>query len=211
MSDTGPEAPATLVRDPSKPWRYQTGRSWVTVGRFSYGIEHMAVRHWREGARLTIGAFCSIARGLTVFLGGNHRVDWATTYPFGHIFKEELLPPGIKGHPQTRGDVVIGNDVWIAEGVTILSGVTIGDGAVIGANATVTRSVGPYEVWGGNPATLIRPRFAEPLTARLQALRWWDQPLPVVRTLAPLLSQVPDDAVLDEMEALVAGQKNGPE
>ncbi|MFN3281364.1 MAG: CatB-related O-acetyltransferase [Tabrizicola sp.] len=183
------------------------GRSRIEVGRFTYGVEAAKIRQWREGASLTFGAFCSVATGLTVLLGGNHRVDWSSTFPFGHIFVQQLGGRGISGHPQTRGDVVIGNDVWLGSNVTILSGVTIGDGAVIAANATVARDVGPYEIWGGNPAALLRPRFAPGIAARLQGLRWWDCSIKAVRQLAPLLCQPPDDEVLDRIEAIVTGDR----
>nr|WP_164516782.1 hypothetical protein [Clostridium transplantifaecale] len=38
----------------------------------------------------------------------------------------------IKGHPKTKGDVVIGNDVWIGAGAKTCSGVYIGNGRTIG-------------------------------------------------------------------------------
>ena len=43
-------------------------------------------------------------------------------------------------------------------GATLLPGVTIGRGAVVGAGAVVTKSVGPLEIVGGNPAGLIGQR-----------------------------------------------------
>lgn len=204
VDSEGQDAAAGEIAGPSQARSFKVGRSRVEVGRFTYGTERMGVKQWREGANLTIGAFCSIAGGLTVFLGGNHRADWATTFPFGHIFVAELGGRGIVGHPQTKGDVVIGNDVWIGAHVTILSGVTIADGAVIAGNATVTRSVGPYEIWGGNPARLIRPRFPAEIAARLHALRWWECSIAAVRKMAPLLSAPPDDATLMQLEAIAA-------
>jgi chloramphenicol O-acetyltransferase type B len=189
------------------------GKSAVEVGRFTYGLRRESILQWGEGASLKVGSFCSIAPGLKLYLGGNHRVDWCTTFPFGHIFTDELVKPGITGHPATKGDVVIGNDVWIAEGVTVLSGVTIGDGAVIASTATVTRSVGPYEIWGGNPARLIRRRFPAEVAARLHALQWWDCSVGTIREMAPLLSQPPNGAVLDALEELARrdAEKSGPE
>ena len=126
--------------------KFSVGRSVVEVGRFTYGVEHIKVRQWGEGAALKIGQFFSIADNITVFLGGNHRTDWVTTFPFGHVYQDEFGHTGAVGHPATRGDVSIGNDVWIGAGVTIMSGVTIGDGAVLAANSTVTGNVVPYEI-----------------------------------------------------------------
>ncbi len=182
--------------------RGQIGASFIEVGRFTYGLKQAEIKEWGEGAALRLGAFCSIAQGLRVLLGGNHRVDWATTFPFGHIFADTLGGVEIDGHPQSGGDVVIGNDVWIGANVTILSGVTIGDGAVIGATATVAKSVGPYEIWGGNPARLLRHRFPPEMALRLQALHWWNWPVETIQMIAPLLSRPPNAAVLDQLEAL---------
>jgi chloramphenicol O-acetyltransferase type B len=194
--------------DPAQGRSFTVGASQVEIGRFTYGTETMVVRQWQEGASLKIGAFCSIAAGLKVFLGGNHRVDWCTTFPFGHIFSAALGGKEIVGHPRTNGDVVIGNDVWIGEDVTIFSGVEIGDGAVVGAKATVTQSVGPYEVWGGNPARLKRPRFPAEIAKRLHALKWWECSVQAIRELAPLLSTPPDAEVFAALEAIAARDRS---
>ena len=89
------------------------GKSRIRVGRFTYGHEDAVVREWGEGATLDIGQFCSLASGITFFLGGNHRHDWITTYPFGHIETEIFTAFTGEGHPSTNGNVLIGNDVWI--------------------------------------------------------------------------------------------------
>lgn len=54
---------------------------------------------------------------------------------------------------------VIDEDCWIGKGALIRHGVHIGRGAVIGANAVVTRSVAPYTVVAGVPATQIGVRL----------------------------------------------------
>lgn len=131
------------------------------------------IKEWGEGAKLHIGAFCSIATKCTVFLGGNHRVDRITTYPFGHINQSIFHHDG-SGHPCTKGDVTIGNDVWIGHNVTIMSGVTIGDGAVIAANSHVVKDVEPYSIYGGNPACLIRYRFSDDIIRKLLQIQWWN-------------------------------------
>ena len=183
--------------------RGQVGNSAIEVGRFTYGYETMEVYQWGEGASLEIGAFCSISNGLKIILGGNHRTDWSTTFPFGHIFIEELGGKGIQGHPQTRGNIRIGNDVWIGRNVTILSGVCIENGAVIAANSTVTRDIGAYEIWGGNPANFIKNRFEERVKDKLLSISWWSQDIEIINAIAHLLSQPPTYEILSEVSDMI--------
>jgi acetyltransferase-like isoleucine patch superfamily enzyme len=146
----------------------------MEVGRHTYGHEQIDVRDWGEPAKLVIGSFCSIADRVTVFLGGNHRTDWVTTYPFTAFGERWETARGIAGHPSTNGDVTIGNDVWIGSNATIMSGVTVGDGAVLAANSCLTRDVPPYAIVGGNPAVVLRRRFDDRTIEGLLAIRWWD-------------------------------------
>jgi chloramphenicol O-acetyltransferase type B len=139
------------------------------VGRGSYG--GLTVITFGESTTLRMGAFCSVSSGVEVLLGGGHRADWVTTYPFSAL---DPAFADIQGHPQSRGDIIIGNDVWIGRKATILSGVTIGDGAIIGAHAVVARDVPPYAVVAGNPGRLVRQRFDPPTIERLLAIAWWD-------------------------------------
>ena len=156
----------------------------ASVGRHSYGAP--TILWWGEDSALRIGAFCSIADGVEIVLGGNHRTEWATTFPFTEV-------PGWPtarehpGHPATKGDVTIGNDVWIARGATILSGVTIGDGAVVGAYAVVARDVAPYEIVAGNPARTVRQRFDPPTVEALLGTRWWELGDDALRRLLPTM------------------------
>jgi acetyltransferase-like isoleucine patch superfamily enzyme len=146
------------------------------VGSNTYGHNDIKIIGGHNvGTKLIIGKFCSIAEGVVVFLGANHRVDWFSTYPFGHI--HDTVFPKVKkthGHPATKGDVTIGNDVWIATNAVIMSGVTIGDGAVIGAYSIVTKDVSPYTIVAGNPAKQIRKRFSDEVINKLLELKWWD-------------------------------------
>lgn len=174
----------------------QLGNSLVTIGRFTYGTEHLTVREWGEGAALTIGSFCSISSNALVFLGGNHRLDWVTTFPLGHISVDDLGGEGIVGHPATAGDVTVGHDVWFGHGVTIMSGITIGTGAVLAANAHIVKDVEPYSIVGGNPAKHIAYRFDAETVRLLRASRWWDWPVETIRERATQLSAAPDPAVL---------------
>jgi acetyltransferase-like isoleucine patch superfamily enzyme len=150
------------------------------VGDYTYG--NPRILKWGENVKLKIGKFCSIADEVVIFLGGNHRIDWMTTYPFP-AFKD-AWPEGkdIQGHPCTKGDVIIDNDVWIGFGATILSGVKIGDGAVISAKSLVTKNVKPYTVVGGNPAETLFYRFNKKTIDILLKLKWWDLPYEIIST-----------------------------
>lgn len=155
------------------------------IGQGTYG--DLEVLSWGEGTTLTIGSYTSIAEGVKVFLGGEHRIDWVTTYPFNVLWESAKH---YKGHPKTKGNVVIGNDVWIGTEALILSGVTIGDGAVIGARSVVTRDVPPYAVVAGNPARFVKYRFEEIVIERLLALKWWNwEPRQVINAMPELLDK----------------------
>lgn len=164
-------------------------------GRGTYG--RPTILDWGEGAKLKIGQFCSISAGVQIFLGGEHRPDWVTTYPF-NVLRSRWA--GIAGHPRTKGDVVIGSDVWLGRECVILSGVTIGDGAVVGARALVTRSVAPYEMVGGNPARRIGFRFDDETIERLLRVAWWDFDDQTIDRLVPLLLSSEVHSFLDAAE-----------
>ncbi len=156
-----------------------------SIGAYSYG--RPKVRFPESGRRLTIGRYCSIADKVEILLGGDHRLDWASTYPFAAmrgLFPDARAPADFHA---SRGDVVIGHDVWLGSGCMILSGVTIGHGAVVAARAVVTRDVPAYAVVAGNPARVVRHRFDEATVAALVETAWWDRPHATVTRLVPLL------------------------
>lgn len=157
------------------------------VGRHTYGHKSIAVHDWGEGATLKIGSFCSFAEDVAVFLGGSHRTDWVTTYPFPVFAYRWPTARGVEGHPATKGDVTIGNDVWVGAGATIMSGVDIGDGAAIAAASVVTKDVEPYAIVAGNPARLVRHRFSPELVEQLLRIRWWDWDDEKIAANIPLL------------------------
>jgi acetyltransferase-like isoleucine patch superfamily enzyme len=133
----------------------------IEIGDFTYGHEGLRVESYGSENRLIIGKFCSIAGGVNIFLGGNHRTDWISTYPFGHINQDLLGAEIFPGHPSSKGDVVIGNDVYLGDGIIVMPGVTIGTGAVVAANAVVTKDVEPYTIVGGVASRKIRDRFPD--------------------------------------------------
>lgn len=138
-----------------------------SMGKYSY------LGPFSQVVRTKIGNYCSIAN--YCYIGqGSHPLDWISTSPvfygnhnlFGVNFSEEPY--------DEFKDTRIGNDVWIGSFSLIKGGITIGDGAVIGMGAVVTKDVGPYEIWAGNPAKLIRKRFDEETIERLLDLKWWN-------------------------------------
>lgn len=155
------------------------------IGEFTYG--NPTVLFENDDANLHIGKFCSIADGVTIFLGGNHRTDWISTYPFNEITNYFKEGENIKGHPTTKGDVTIKNDVWIGNGVIIMSGVTIGNGAVIASGSLVSKDVGDYEVWGGNPSKLLKKRFDDQTIEGLLKMKWWDLEISEIKKIIPIL------------------------
>ena len=177
-------------------------RHGFSIGAYSYG--RPKVRFPESGRRLTIGRYCSIADKVEILLGGGHRLDWATTYPFAAM--EGLFPDAEapEDYHVARGDVTIGHDVWLGSGCLILPGVTIGHGAVVAARAVVTRDVPPYAVAAGNPARAVRTRFEANTVAALLEAAWWDLPHATVSRLVPLLSS---DRIDDLLAALAVARR----
>ncbi|UWQ44095.1 CatB-related O-acetyltransferase [Leisingera aquaemixtae] len=189
---------------PENPKTAPIGNGQLDIGRFTHGYEELDIQKQGGGANVSIGAFCSIGRGMRILLDASPMLDRITAFPFGEVFCEELGGAGVHVPRQNGGDVVIGNDVWIGANATVLAGVTIGNGAVIGPNATVASDVGAYEVWAGNPAQRVRKRFDDAVCEKLQELRWWDLPLPLIREMAPLLSAQPTVELLEGLQGIVA-------
>ena len=139
---------------------------------------------------LIIGKFCSIATGAKFMMGGTqgHNYNWVAAYSLDFLDDDfdgyKLVPP--KGQ-QNKGDTIIGNDVWIGAEALIMPGVNIADGAVIASRAVVTKNVGAYEVWGGNPARLIKKRFEDEDILKILQIKWWDWDLETLKQNLPYL------------------------
>lgn len=95
--------------------------------------------------RVTIGKFTYLAHEVSV-QGGDHVYDMPGT------------PICFTGRPEMPV-TVIEDDVWVGHRAIIMAGVTIGRGAVVAAGAVVTKSVEPYSIVGGIPASKIKMRF----------------------------------------------------
>lgn len=135
----------------------------VSVGKMTYGP--LEVHTWGSNNEfLKIGDFVSIASGVKFLLGGNHRHDTFSTYPFRSL----LLKNGKDSF--SKGEIVVGDDVWIGTDAMILSGIEIGKGAVVAARSLVSKDVPPYAIVGGNPAKVIKYRFDPSLIEKLMKI-----------------------------------------
>lgn len=132
----------------------------IKIGKKSYGKINI-IDYSNSNNMLKIGSYCSIAPNVRFLLGGEHKLDCISTYPFKvKVFGEKL-------EALSKGNIILEDDVWIGEGAIICSGITIGQGAVVAAGSVVTKDVEPYAVIGGNPAKVIKYRFNRNLIERL--------------------------------------------
>jgi virginiamycin A acetyltransferase len=166
----------------------------IEVGDYSYANDFDPPEDWAQrlapytyaGApeRLRIGKFCQIAHGVRfITASANHPMAGFTTYPFP-VFdasKLELYKQSFSGLP----DTVIGHDCWIGHGALILPGARLGHGVIVGAGAVVTGDIPDYAIVAGNPARVLRLRFAPEVIAALLALRWWDWDLARIEAALP--------------------------
>lgn len=133
----------------------------ISVGNKSYG-EIILYQWGSPKEKLQIGNYVSIANDVRFVLGGNHRYDILSTYPFKFRYMEEIT------EAYSNGPIIVEDDVWIGMNCIILSGIRIGKGAVIAAGSVITRDVPPYSVVGGNPGKIIKYRFTNDIIEELK-------------------------------------------
>lgn len=132
----------------------------VSVGNITYGTIDLT-DYSNDDTKVEIGHYCSLAPGVKLILGGEHRPENISNFPFKHKLGLEIR------EARSKGSIVIKDDVWVGANSLILSGVTIGQGAVVAAGSVVTKDVPPYAIVGGNPAKIIRYRFEEKIIKKL--------------------------------------------
>ena len=96
----------------------------------------------RQG--ISVGAHCLIASGCRFI---DH----------DHCYSDRATPIASQSSG-TEAKIVLEEDVWIGANVIVLKGVTIHRGAIIAAGSVLTKSVGPFEIWGGAPAKKLKDR-----------------------------------------------------
>jgi acetyltransferase-like isoleucine patch superfamily enzyme len=137
----------------------------VSIGKNCHLEHHIYFKHdgiWSDGYSINIGD--------NVFIGSNCEFNIRKGITIG---EDTLIASGCRfidhDHGINRSDlmkiqngvekeIIIGSDVWIGCNVIVLKGVKIDDGAVVAAGAVVTKSIPPFEIWGGVPAKKIGER-----------------------------------------------------
>jgi virginiamycin A acetyltransferase len=110
------------------------------------------------------------------------------TYPFG-VFDPssfETCRSGFTGLP----DTVIGPDCRIGHGALILPGARFGAGVIVGAGAVVRGDVPDHAIVAGNPARVVRLRFASDEIAALLRIAWRSWTPERIRACLPLVTGV---------------------
>jgi virginiamycin A acetyltransferase len=177
----------------------------IVVGDYTYYDDPEDCRNFERnvlyhfpfiGDKLIIGKFCAIARGAKFIMNGaNHKVSGFSTYPFqifGNGWQKVMPGPGDLPY---KGDTVIGNDVWIGYDALVMPGVKIGDGAIVSSRSVVVGDVAPYTVVGGNPAKLLKHRFAPQVIDALATIAWWDWPIEKITRHLHLITASDIDAL----------------
>ena len=99
--------------------------------------------------------YCSnkVTIGDNVKIGGGTRISDSNHHSLDYLERRDSKKDAANA---VSSPVTIGNDVFIGANSYIGKGVTIGDRAIIAAGSVVVKSVPADEIWGGNPAKLIK-------------------------------------------------------
>jgi galactoside O-acetyltransferase len=120
------------------------------------------------GRHVHISSFCSIFAG-----GGAKLGDYSCMAQGSRILTgSERLDAAMSSVAPTEwrqvdtGISIVDHLAFLGANSVLMPGVTLAVGAVLGAGGVATRSIPPWEVWGGVPARRISLRDPEPLRAR---------------------------------------------
>lgn len=138
-----------------------------TMGDYTYISDHTNIYYTSVGKYCSIASYCAVG-------GPSHPLNFVSTSPVFLSGRNALKKHFATIQYEPYKNTTIGNDVWIGANSCIKAGITIGDGAVVGMGSVVVKDVGPYEIWAGNPAHLIRKRFDDDTISFLLKTKWWD-------------------------------------
>lgn len=145
------------------------------LGAYSYISQNCLVN------KTQIGKFCSIGMGTYIGLWEHNMA--VSTHSFYLYETSGNFVRGYKDYDKCVLKTYIGNDVWVGANSVVLKGRTIGDGAIVGAGSVVTRDIPPYAIAVGNPAKIVKFRFAPEDIDFLLTLQWWNAPRDVLQEM----------------------------
>ncbi len=168
----GPTFITTEVKNTRFPCCFIDKDSYIVSALVKAGLD---IHFGDDLYNLQIGKYTSLAEDILLIIDMDHDFSavcqgWQVS-ELRHKSFEGVVRNNVK---QRKGEIIIGNDCWIGTGATIMNGVIIHDGAVVAANSVVTKDVPPYAIVGGNPAKVIKKRFADEIVEKLKWIRWWD-------------------------------------
>jgi hypothetical protein len=201
LSETPLVHPSAIVRDSALGRYVEIGERCVVaethVGDYSYLMQDC------ETWAARIGKFINVASHVRI--NATNHPSWRATLHHFTYRADDYWPDADREEDffdwRRENAVTVGHDVWIGHGATILAGVTVGNGAVIGAGAVATHDVAPYMIVVGVPARPLRPRFAEGIGARMDALAWWDWPHATLRAALDDFRRLSAESFLDKYGA----------
>lgn len=164
-------------------WKHKVGRGlWRLVWNILFHLSPAFLHGWRRfllrcfGARIDntaaiypttrVWAPWNLTMGANACLGPYvecYSVDKVTIGAQATVSQHAVLctashditDPGMR---LITAPIIIGASAWVAAGAFIQPGRTIGEGGVVAAMACLTHDVGPWEVFGGNPAVFLKRR-----------------------------------------------------
>jgi len=141
----------------------------IALGKHTQIYDHVVVRCVGGDGDIIIGEHCYINPGCVLYSGngitfGNYVLlaPGVKVVPSNHAFDTRSTVIRHQGFMKSKGGVVVEDDVWIGANAVLLDGAHIGRGAILAAGAVVSGPVPAYEIWGGVPARLLRPRPEDP-------------------------------------------------
>lgn len=141
----------------------------------------------------SISSFCSIGHNVSIGVS-NHPINLISTSPIfyekNNILKTNIQVKNRENIKRTRID----SDVWIGSGTFVKAGVHIAKRTIIGMASVLTKDRGPYEIWAGNLARLIKKRFNDDKINRIIEVNWEEWNIKKIRNNTNFLYQI----VVDE-------------
>jgi serine acetyltransferase len=109
-----------------------------------------------QSLRVALHRARGVQIGNNVWIGYDVVLD--TSRPFAITLEDDCvlsLRVTVLAHFREQVGVTVGRGAFVGAGALILPGVVIGEGAVVSAGSVVTRSVPPFTMVQGNPASPV--------------------------------------------------------